>query len=219
MLFDLDGTLIESEQIRRDVRRDFVLKCGAEWRDDSQQAMMGMRSDEWANYMHDALLVPLPPDEIKRKIIERVSARLAENVPILPGADGALERLSGAFVLGLATSSAVQVANAALDATGWKRYFHVVVSADAVERGKPAPDVYLRALELLQADASCTAAIEDSANGIRAADAAHIAVVAIPNREFRPDVRALRLASRIVDKLDNLSVGMIHALIGDEAAG
>lgn len=218
IVFDLDGTLIESEQIWRDVRRDFACESGGEWHDDSQRAMMGMRTDEWAKYMHDSLRVPLAPDVIKREITERVSARLVQKVPILPGADAALERLSGAFVLGLATSSALPVANAALEATGWRDYFKVVVSADSVARGKPAPDVYLRALERLKAEASRAVAIEDSANGIRSAHAAGLTVIAIPNREFRPDPAALALASRIVDTLDDLKVETIRASIDDRAA-
>jgi HAD superfamily hydrolase (TIGR01509 family) len=179
--------------------------------------MMGMRTDEWAQYMHDALGVALPPEVIKEQIVERVSARLSEKVPILPGADSALERLSRAFTLGLATSSALPVARAVLDGTGWKKYFKVVVSADSVARGKPAPDVYLRACELLDADAARTAAIEDSANGIRSAYAAELVVVAIPNREFYPDADALAMATRVVDTLDVLDVAMIRGLI--ESAG
>ena len=217
ILFDLDGTLIESEQIWLDVRRDFVLKFGGQWRDDSQQAMMGMRTAEWATYMQSTLHVPVSIDEIEHRVVERVSARVARNVPILPGADGALERLSSGFVLGLATSSAMPIVDAALAVTGWNKYFRVVVSADSVARGKPAPDVYLRACELLEAQACRTVAIEDSGNGIRAAHAAHVAVIAIPNREFRPGTQALGLASRIVDRLDDLSADTIHALVGDGA--
>jgi beta-phosphoglucomutase-like phosphatase (HAD superfamily) len=96
-----------------------------------------------------------------------------------------------------------------LAATGWDALFAVVVSADEVARGKPAPDVYLRALELLGADSSRTAAVEDSANGIRSAHGARIAVVAIPNRDFPPDVAALALATRLLPNLDALDSAVI----------
>lgn len=178
---------------------------------------MGMRTDEWARYMHDVLGVGICADVIREQVLGRVSARLAKNVPILPGAQAALERLSVAFTLGLATSAALPVAMTVLDSTGWKKYFKVVVSADSVARGKPAPDVYVRACERLDASAPRVVAIEDSANGIRSAHAAHLAVVAIPNREFPPDAAALALASRVIDSLDDLSIAMIRALI-DRAA-
>lgn len=178
---------------------------------------MGMRTDEWAKYMHDVLRVPLPPHEIKRKVVERVSARLSQNVPILAGADAALKRLGSDFTLGLATSSAYPIANAVLDAAGWKKYFPVIVSADSVERGKPAPDVYLRTLELLNANVFQTAAIEDSANGIRSAAAAQLCVVAISNREFRPDPSALALASEVLDSLDELRPAAIRSLIANRS--
>ena len=166
--------------------------------------MIGMRTNEWAQYMHDELGVPLAPETIAECVIERVRQRIVKRVPVLPGAERALERLAERFELGLATSAATAVAHAVLDATGWKRYFRRVVSADEVARGKPSPDVYLRALDLLRADAATTAAVEDSANGIRSAHAAAIAVTAIPNREFPPEAEALALASRVLTSLDDL---------------
>lgn len=215
VVFDLDGTLIESEQIWRNLRREFVAEHGGRWTEDAQRAMMGMRTQEWANYMHEVLKVPLAPREIERRIVERVSAELSKKPPILPGADAVLVRLSGAFVLALATSSAYPVANAVLAATGWSKYFTVVVSADSVHRGKPAPDVYILALELLKADVARSVAIEDSGNGIRSAHRAHLSVVAIPNREFRPDAGSLALASRVLDHLGELSVATVCSVIDD----
>ncbi|MBV8530530.1 MAG: HAD family hydrolase, partial [Candidatus Eremiobacteraeota bacterium] len=100
-----------------------------------------------------------------------------------------------------------------LAATGWNELFAVVVSADEVARGKPAPDVYLRALERLGTPASRAAAVEDSANGIRSAHAAKLAVVAIPNHEFAPDRAALALASRVLPNLEALNGTVIRELL------
>ncbi|MGA8662735.1 MAG: HAD-IA family hydrolase, partial [Candidatus Cybelea sp.] len=133
--------------------------------------------------------------------------------PVLLGADAALERLEPAFRLGLATSASLPVAQSVLATTGWNRFFNVVVSADAVGRGKPAPDVYLRALELLHAKPALTAAIEDSANGIRSAHAAGIAVIAIPNKEFPPDAGALALAARVIENLDALDDAVVCGVL------
>lgn len=204
IIFDLDGTLVETEQVWRDVRRDFVLTHGGHWLDDAQSTMIGMRTGEWADYIRKDLGVALPPDEIARLVVDGVVAVLRKNVPILHGAQAALERVSRDRRLGLATSAARPVAETVLDKTGWRHFFEVVVSADEVTRGKPAPDVYLLALDLLHAGAATTEAVEDSTNGIRSAHAAGLRVIAVPNREFPPDPEALALATRVIPTLDAL---------------
>jgi HAD superfamily hydrolase (TIGR01509 family) len=204
IIFDLDGTLVETEQVWRDVRRDFVLSHGGRWHDDAQATMIGMRTAEWANYIHDDLGVALEPREIAPLVVDGVVAVLRKNVPVLRGAEAALERASRDFRLGLATSAARPIAETVLEKTGWTKYFEVVVSADDVAHGKPAPDVYLRALELMHAKAADTKAVEDSTNGILSAHAAGLRVIAIPNREFPPTPDALALATRVIPNLDAL---------------
>lgn len=210
VVFDLDGTLIESEQIWADVRREFVEKHGGRWHDGAQNDMIGMRTQEWAAYIRNDLGVQLASEEIARSIVQQMVHRLSARVPVLPGAEAALRRLSEVFTLGLATSATLAVAQTVLAKTRWDKLFRAVVSADEVGRGKPAPDVYLRALELLQAEPARAAAIEDSSNGIRSAHAAGLAVVAVPNREYPPDAGALALASRTIANLDALDVETVR---------
>ena len=213
VIFDLDGTLIESEQIWEEVRRQFVVAHGGTWRKQAQDTMIGMRTTEWAQYIHDDLGVSLPPAEIAAQVVDAVKERLAHDVPVLPGAQGALDRLARVFPLGLATSAASPVARAVLEATGWAKLFRVVVSADEVANGKPAPDVYVRALELLDAPANVSAAVEDSASGIRSAAAARLAVVAIPNRAYPPDAAALAHATSILPDLSELEPAVVKDAI------
>ena len=213
VIFDLDGTLIESEQVWRDVRHAFVVAHGGRWVDGAQEKMIGMRTTEWARYMHDDLGVALAPQAIAEQVVSAVAQRLAKDVPILPGADDALTRLAAVFPLGLATSAARPVAETVLEVTGWSKYFEVVVSADDVARGKPAPDVYLRAIALMKADPRQTAAIEDSSNGIRSAHAAQLAVIAIPNHEFPPDPQALSLAARVLATIAELDVATVESVL------
>lgn len=217
VIFDLDGTLIESEQIWADVRRRFTEEHGGGWTDRAQQTMMGMRTNEWSHYMHDDLGVPLDPTVIAERVVAGVMARISQQVPILPGADAVIDRLAGAFTLGLATSATLAVARTVLEQTGWNKIFRVAVSADEVARGKPAPDVYLRALELLGADAASSAAVEDSGNGFLSAHAAHLSVIAVPNRAYPPDATALSRASRIVQNLDQIQVATIRDLLHQSA--
>ena len=147
-----------------------------------------------------------------------MEARRRPQRPVLPGAQSALERLGSIFRLGLATSAAPAVAQAVLGKTGWAAHFAVTVSADDVQRGKPAPDVYVRALELMGADPRRAAAIEDSANGIRSAHAAGLAVIVIPNRTFPPDRQSMTVASRILTSLEELNVETIEAALRKAAS-
>jgi HAD superfamily hydrolase (TIGR01509 family) len=217
VIFDMDGTLIESEHIWADVRREYANEHGGHWHDGAQQTMMGMRTNDWARYMESDLGVDLPASVIADEVVQRVCERLSESVPILPGAQDALGRLAHVFPLGLATSAALAVAQTVLQKTGWNEWFGVVVSADQVPRGKPAPDVYLRTLELLGADARSTAAVEDSGNGIKSAHAAGLAVIAIPNRDYPPQKDALTLASRRVDRLDAVDEAMVRDVLAQAA--
>ena len=185
------------------MRREFVLTHGGHWPDDAQTTMIGMRTAEWAHYIHNDLGVALAEDDIARLVVDGVVAAL-RHVPVLPSAQAALERTSRDFRLGLATSAARRVAETVLENMDWKRFFEVVVTADDVPRGKPSPDVYLRALELLHSDAAETEAVEDSTNGIRSAYAAGLRVIAVPNREFPPTADALALAARVIPNLDAL---------------
>lgn len=212
VMFDMDGTLIESEQIWRDVRHEFVRTHGGRWHDGAQTTMIGMRTAEWSRYMHDELGVPLPVERIAAGVIDGVIERLRAGIPYLPGAGAVLERLAQRYSLGLVTSASLPVATFVAQQSGWERLFAIVLSADDVARGKPAPDVYLRALELARADARCTAAVEDSSNGIRAAGAARIPVVAIPNREFPPDPGALAAASAVVHDLSEVDAAVTALL-------
>ncbi|MGA9944789.1 MAG: HAD family phosphatase [Candidatus Cybelea sp.] len=218
VVFDLDGTLIESEQVWRDVRHEYVNAHGGRWHDNAQSTMIGMRTQEWARYMHDELNVNLAPAAIAKQVVEAVTARL-KDVPILPGANEALERIARDFRLGLATSAALPVANSVLSKTGWNELFAVVVSADEVSRGKPAPDVYRRAVELLHAEPSRTAAVEDSENGIRSAYYAGLAVVAIPNHAFPPGAASLALASHVLANLNQLDAAAVYDALRGRSGG
>jgi len=88
----------------------------------------------------------------------------------------------------------------------------VTVSAEEVARGKPAPDVYLEAAHRLRIDPSRCAAVEDSTNGLRAAAAAGMDVIAYPNTRFPPAPEALGLADRVIGTLDELRPKLIREL-------
>jgi HAD superfamily hydrolase (TIGR01509 family) len=160
--------------------------------------MMGMSSPEWARYMHDVIGLAEPPDEINDEVVRRLLERYAAELPLVAGSVDAVQRLAGSFRLALASSSNRAVIDAVLEQAQLARFFEVTVSSEEVPRGKPAPDVFLEAARRLGVPPERCAAVEDSGNGIRAAHAAGMRVVAIPNRRYPPAEDALELADDVV---------------------
>jgi HAD superfamily hydrolase (TIGR01509 family) len=205
VVFDLDGVLLDSEQVWDDVREQLARERGGRWHEGAQRAMMGMSSPEWARYMHDEIGLPEPPEEISAEVVRRLEERYRQNLPLLPGAVEAVERLAAHWPLGLASSSNRELIDLVLELSGLGQFFKATVSSEEVARGKPAPDVYLEAARRLGVAPELSVAIEDSHNGIRAAKAAGMRVVAIPNPHFPPDPESLGLADVTLGSLAELS--------------
>jgi len=209
VVFDLDGVLVDSEHVWDDVREQLARERGGRWHDGAQADMMGMSSTEWSRYMHDVIGLTESPQEINDEVVRRMLARYAERLPLIEGAAEAVERLAGTFRLGVASSSNRPLIDAALAGSGLAHFFEATVSSEEVSRGKPAPDVFLEAARRLNVEATRCAAIEDSANGIRAAHAAGMRVIAIPNRRYPPPPEALALAEVTLDSLAALTADTI----------
>jgi HAD superfamily hydrolase (TIGR01509 family) len=195
VIFDLDGVLLRSEPVWETARREVTLESGGRWPDDAQTEMMGMSTPEWSAWMHETLAVPLKPEEIVREVLRRMDRAFRDRLPLLPGAREAVAGLAGRWTLGLASSSSRPLIDLSLELSGLAELFRATVSSEEVERGKPAPDVYLRAAELLEVEPEACVAIEDSSNGLRAGAAAGMRVIAIPDPEFPPEPEALELAA------------------------
>jgi HAD superfamily hydrolase (TIGR01509 family) len=212
VVFDLDGLLIDSEHLWDEAREALARERGGRWHDRAQADMMGMSSLEWSRYMHDRIGLRESPEEISADVVRRMEALYRERLPLLPGAREAVERVAGRWPLGLASSSNRPLIDLTLELSAMAPYFRATVSSEEVARGKPAPDVYLDAARRLGVDPTCTAAIEDSQNGILSAAAAGMRVVAIPNRRFPPAEEALAQADVVLDSLDELTPETVSRL-------
>jgi HAD superfamily hydrolase (TIGR01509 family) len=186
VVFDLDGVLVDSEQVWDDVREQLARERGGRWHPGAQRDMMGMSSPEWSLYMHQTIGLADPPEAIAREVVARMLERYAAGPPWLPGAVDAVRRVGMRWPLGLASSSNREVIDAVLESGGLTADFAATVSSEEVARGKPAPDVYLEVARRLGVDPRRCVAVEDSHNGIRSAKAAGMACVAIPNPHFPP---------------------------------
>ena len=209
-MFDLDGVLLDSEHVWDEVREQLTRERGGRWHEGAQREMMGMSSLEWSRYMHDELGVPEPPDEISGEVVRRLERIYREQLPAVAQAREAVERLAARWPLGLASSSNREVIELALELLGVADRFSATVSSEEVGRGKPAPDVYLETARRLGVEPQRAAAVEDSRNGIRAARAAGMRVLAIPNRRFPPGDDALAEADLVLESLAGLTAEAVE---------
>ena len=210
VVFDLDGVVVDSEQVWDDVREQLVRERGGRWHDGAQAAMMGMSSTEWSQYMHDELGLAESPEEINDEVVRRMLGRYRNDLPLIDGAVEAVERLAAEFPLAVASSSNRPLIEAVLEQAGIASVFAAVVSSEEVARGKPAPDVYLEAARQLGVEPERCAAVEDSSNGIRAAHAAGMRVLALPNAHYPPAADALGLADAVVRSPDELTPELVR---------
>ncbi|HET8653136.1 MAG TPA: HAD family phosphatase [Gaiellaceae bacterium] len=211
VVFDLDGLLLDTEQVWDEVREALTRERGGRWHDRAQADMMGMSSTEWSRYMHDELGLAEPPEELNGLVVERMQERYRNGLPLIDGAVDAVRRLATRWPLGLASSSNRPLIDLALREMGVDELFRATVSSEEVERGKPAPDVYVEAARRLGTAPERVVAIEDSANGIRSARAAGMGVVAIPNPHFPPPEDALGLAGVRLDSLAGLTPDAVES--------
>jgi len=211
VVFDLDGILVQTEEVWDEVREALARERGGRYDAEAQRAMMGMSSLEWSRFMHDELGIPESPEEISAEVVRRMEARYRERLPLIAGAREAVERMAARWPLGLASSSNRPLIDAVLELAGLREHFRATVSSEEVPRGKPAPDVYLEAAGRLGVDPELCAAIEDSQSGIRSAKAAGMAVVAIPNPSFPPGDDALAEADVVLESLADLDPAVLDA--------
>ncbi|HWF55705.1 MAG TPA: HAD family phosphatase [Solirubrobacteraceae bacterium] len=209
VIFDLDGVLLDSEQLWNRAKEELVRQAGGRWRPEASRAMMGMSSPEWSRYLRDELGVGLALDRINDDVVARMERMYRQELPLLPGAVSAVRLLSRRWPLGLASSSNRALIDLVLDVAGLADAFAATVSSEEVPRGKPAPDVYVETARRLQVPAEECVAIEDSSNGLRSAHAAGMAVIAVPNPHYPPDADAVALAAASVGTPGELSAELV----------
>ena len=210
VVFDLDGVLLDSEEIWDRAREELARERGGRWHDQAQRDMMGMSSTEWSRYMSDVIGLAEPPEEITREVVHRLTELYRDELPAIPGAREAVERLAARWPLGLASSSNRELIDLVLELLGVEHLFAATVSSEEVARGKPAPDVYLEAARRLGVEPTGAAAVEDSQSGILSAKAAGLRTIAIPNAHFPPDEDALAAADAVLDSLAELTAEAVE---------
>jgi HAD superfamily hydrolase (TIGR01509 family) len=202
VVFDLDGLLVESEEDWERARRDFVTRYGAQWTAEDQRAILGANMRQCCQYIRERFSPPLSDEAVAGALITRRMELYHERLVVLPGAIEAVRSLALQYPLAIASSSPPPVIQFVVAEMGLSDCFRTMASSDEVEHGKPAPDVYLLACERLRVTGTEAIAFEDSDPGIRAAKAAGLRVIAVPNPAYPPDLATLRIADLVLPSLE-----------------
>lgn len=203
VLWDLDGTLIDSESAWRVAERRLADEFGVRWTGDDEIALVGVDLWDGARYMV-ARGIDMEPDDIVARLEREVLAQLREHVPFRPGAAELLTSLREAGVplalVTMSTRALVDLVLASSEAHLGVQPFTVSVTGDEVSRGKPFPDPYLQALEALGARAGASVAFEDSIPGSTSARDAGLVTVGIPHEADLGDVTGITLWPTLVGR-------------------
>lgn len=199
VVFDLDGVLIESEHLWEEMWTRFAARSGVTWTAEDTGHVQGMSAPEWADYLARRSGTDDAGDAERAVVDDMVEALEQGRMEPYDGAVVMLREVADRVPIALATSAARRLLDAVLARNRLDATFTATVSSAEVARGKPSPDVYLEAAARIGVDPSDCVGVEDSSNGIRAAHAAGMTVVAIPNPTYPPKPDAMELAARVAD--------------------
>lgn len=209
----MDGTLIETEPVWDKVRRRLAAEEGLAWPETSTTMMMGMATREWAEHMRQVVGFQSTWEEIAQRTIDAVADEYATGgLPVLHGAVEAVRRMAELAPTAIASSSPRRLIDLVVGRLNLGDTLKVTVSTEEVPRGKPYPDGYLRACELMDLDATKSVAVEDSTSGIQSAHAAGMAVVCVPPGFHPPTQKTLTLCAAVLGSLDELTEDLVLSL-------
>jgi HAD superfamily hydrolase (TIGR01509 family) len=213
VLWDMDGTLVDTEPYWIASEHEVVEMYGGTWSHELALQVVGFDLLDAGRFIREHSGISVEPSVIVEELLDRVVRRVQEEVPFRPGAVELLADLNAHGVrCALVTMSYRRFVRPVLAGLP-EGSFEVVVTGDAVTQGKPHPEPYLKAAGILGVDPARTLAIEDSNTGTRSAEAAGCTVVVVPNH-----VPVLEGERRVfVDSLTELSARSLPALVGIDA--
>jgi HAD superfamily hydrolase (TIGR01509 family) len=185
VIFDLDGVLADSEPCWSEIDGKLLAEHGVTYRGEHHQKVTGVSYRLAVEFYKKAFDLLVPTEELMRRRGEIATEFFANRVDLFPNVKEVLEELRQMKLhLAVATSSVSASARPFLERHQLTKFFEVIITGEEVERGKPAPDIYLRAAEHLGIPAAACLVIEDALPGVAAAKAAKMRVAAIPDRRF-----------------------------------
>lgn len=217
MLFDLDGTLIDSMSVWKDIDIEFLGNYGIELPADLQNSIEGMSFTETASYFKKRFQFKESVEEIKAIWNEMAYEHYTQYVKLK---DGVLEFLSylrsHKIKTGISTSNSIQLVQGVLKAKEIESYFDVVVTACQVNVGKPSPDIYLETARLLNVEPKNCLVFEDIPMGIMAGKNANMKVCTIyDDFSKNQDIKKRNLADYYINTFKEVLEGTYEVLMNE----
>jgi len=203
VVFDLDGTLVDTEPQWAAARFEIAREVGGELTEEHFHRFYGANTAQWGAAMAEILGHP-DPDEVARRTIERLLQKYREGLAQIPAAIDAVRRAAARGPVAIASGSPHIAIETILRTLGIEGLVQAAVSCDEVAGGKPLPDVYLEACRRLGVDPARTLAVEDSLAGARSAKAAGMTVVLVPMPGALSSEGAAEVADVVLDSLASL---------------
>ena len=215
VLWDMDGTLIDSEPIWIEEEFALMRSLGVDWSEADAKHCLGGPMQRVDDYMRSRSGMNFEPLELAHRLIDRMIVRLSQGVQFTRGAESLLQDMHGeGLPLALVSASTRKIMDAALTSIG-QQYFAFTCSSDDVEFTKPHPEGYLKAAEILGVSIEKTLIIEDSKIGMKAAIDSGGYVLGLPHLTELPH------GDKVVHRqdLDNLDLGSLGALFIEKIEG
>jgi HAD superfamily hydrolase (TIGR01509 family) len=184
VIFDMDGVIINSEDIWKDMLIAFFAEHGGEYTWEMRAKLMGSNNEEWSRFIKETLRLgdDWPLERVTKTIYERGVELYATRLQLMPGFIGLITRIRAkGLKTGLASGSTIEVITEVFDRFDLYQYFDVMLSSDSVEHSKPAPDVFLEVARQLHVQPEDCTGIEDSPNGVASILAAGMKCIAVPD--------------------------------------
>ena len=217
VIFDLDGVLADSEPWWSQIDARLLAEYGVTYRGEHHQNVVGVSYRLAVEFYKKAFGLSVPTEEMMRRRGEIATEFFANRVGLFPNVKEVLEELRLMKLhLAVATSSVSASARPFLDRHQLTRFFEVIVTGEEVEHGKPAPDIYLCAVEHLGIPADGCLVVEDALPGVAAAKAAKMRVAAIPDTRFVDPREYERKADYVLNSLKELPA-LIRQICGGSA--
>ncbi|MFB9905644.1 HAD family hydrolase [Allokutzneria oryzae] len=214
VIFDMDGVIVDTEHLWEQSWTVSAALRGYTWTAHDTSTVQGMSAPEWSAYVADRAEVPEQAETIRAECVKFMVDKVVEGEgPLLPGAADLVHAVADRTRIAVASSAARAVIEVVLAKHGLTDRFTAICSSEEVPLGKPAPDVYLEAARRLGLDPTRAIGIEDSSNGMRAAHAAGLTLVALPNKSYPPKPDAVALAAYVASTHDDARDYIIARLV------
>ena len=204
VIFDMDGVIFDTERLYIEACVEVGDKYGADNIEETCHKCIGINSVATAEILYDTYGRDFPLQEFRSEVDEIFVRKFEEKAPVKPGVKELLTYLkSTGYKIAIASSTKKSGVARELEQAGFLEYFDELVCGDMVEKSKPNPDIFLKAAECLGEEPENCIVIEDSFNGIRAAHAAEMFAIMVPDI-LPPDEEMKEKASLILDSLNDV---------------